>query len=567
MKKLCSLAVLFLALFIGINVVKADTVTMTRDYIDNVWSYHYRDGDMWTFGNLPFNYADGKLVYCIEPDSRINTDVYYTYDDFSLSGYDDYEKTQMELIAYYGYGFPGHDSIKYYMATQELLWLYSDDDWIRWTTSNDEYGEEIDINYEKYEINRLIESHYTKPSFYGQSFTSDTNIMYLRDRNNTLDKYEIIVPEELTYERESDHLNLTASKLGTYKIKFKKRREVNERTLVYNNDSLRTQKLAIFGGPDIEEFEIEVSFNGSYVEILKKDMDTNQIITDTGNVINILNVDTNKYVRDSNFEFNNGKVWFYFPVGRYKIEELSSSEGYYINPNGLEFEIVEGDDSYKTIDFYNDKVEGKININKVDEEGNNLEGVEFEIYNENDDLVDTIITTNTYTESKLLPLGKYKVREKEPLYGYEKNDNIYEVNLEYKNQNESIVYNDLDIVNKKIKCEIVLLTTSDEEVLNTSFNVYDTNYNIVYSGSTVDGKAEFVLPYGDYILKEIDVPDGYKLNDEEIKFTVNDITCSSKFSINNDKIVMPDTTSENSILFIVLLIINIGSYAYYKKSN
>ena len=43
----------------------------------------------------------------------------------------------------------------------------------------------------------------------------------------------------------------------------------------------------------------------------KKDIDTNQLITDKGNVINIRNKDTNEFIRDTNFEFSNGKVWFY----------------------------------------------------------------------------------------------------------------------------------------------------------------------------------------------------------------------------------------------------------------
>ena len=568
MKKICSLIVLLLVVFIyGLNPVKADAVTMSRDFIDGVWSYHYRNGEMWTFGNLPFNYADGKLVYCIEPDARVNVGTYYTDDNFSISGYDDYEKTQMELISYYGYGFPGHDSIKYYMATQELIWLYSPDEWIKWTNTDNEYGEEIDINYEKYEIMRLVNSHYTKPSFYGQNFTSNSNTLYLRDNNNTLDKYEIMVPDELSYERESYSINFTASKLGTYTVKFKKRREVEERTQVYYNDSLRTQKLAVFGEPDIEEFAIDVSFTGSYVEIYKKDIDTNQLITDKGNVINIRNKDTNEFIRDTNFVSSNGKVWFYFTVGRYKIEELSSSEGYYLNTNGLEFEIVEGDDTSKKIDFYNDKVEGKININKTDEDGNNIKGVIFEIYDEEGNIVDTITTTDSKTESKLLPLGKYIVKEKETVYGYQKNDTEYEVNLEYNNQEEAIVYKDIDIVNEKIKCKIVLVTTSDKKVLNTTFNVYDLDYNLVYTGKTIDGKAEFVLPYGDYILKEIEVPDGYKINDEEIRFSVNDITCASNFTIDNKKVEMPDTYKEGNIFLVIMIIINVGSYVYYKKTN
>ena len=96
MKKLLSIfVVLFVVFAVGIKGVKAETVTMTRNYIDGVWSYHYRGGDWWTFGNLPYNYANGKLVYCIEPDSRINTDVYYTYGDFGISGYSEDTKREM----------------------------------------------------------------------------------------------------------------------------------------------------------------------------------------------------------------------------------------------------------------------------------------------------------------------------------------------------------------------------------------------------------------------------------------------------------------------------------------
>ena len=567
MKKVIAFAALLLTIAIGgIKGVKADVVSISQDFIDGVWSYHYRNGDYWTFGNLPFNYADGKLVYCIQPDARINTGTYYTYSDFGLSGYSENDRRQMELISYYGYGFPGHESLKYYMATQELIWLYSPDEWIKWTVTNDENSEEIDVSYEKNEILRLVNNHYTRPSFYGQSFVSDSNTMYIKDWSSILDKYDVIVPSEIDYVKNNDGISFKASKLGTYPVKFVKRRTVNDVTLVYDNDSLRTQKLAVFGQPDFEEFEINITFEGSYVEIYKKDADTNEIITDTGNSIRVLNTDTNKYITDYDFKFSNGMVWFYFPIGRYKIEEVSASSGYYINTNGLEFEIVEGDDGYKTIDFYNDKTEGKININKVDEDGNNLSGVKFEVYDEEGNVVDTITTTDSSTSSKSLPLGKYTVKEVENLYGYEKNDTVYEVNLEYNNQEESIVYNNLDIVNKKIKCEIVLVTTSDKEVLNTSFNVYDLDGNIVYSGTTIDGKSEFYLPYGEYILKEVSVPDGYKLNEEEIKFSVNDITCASNFKINNEKVVMPDTTTQSSFIYFALLLINLGSYVYYKKN-
>lgn len=566
MRKILGVLAVFVGLFIfGMKGVKAETVTMSRQFIDGVWSYHYRNGDYWTFGNLPYNYANGKLVYCIEPDSRINTDVYYTYGDFSISGYSEDDKRQMELISYYGYGFPGHDSLKYYMATQELLWLFSPDEWIKWTVTNDEYSEQIDVSYEKSEIQRLVREHYIKASFYGLSFKTDTNDIRIVDTNSVLDKYSIEVPENVSYTLDANRLYFKASKLGTYQINFKKKRVVNDVTLVYNNDSLRTQKLAVFGQPDFDEFSINITFGGSDVEILKKDLDTTEIISDVGNKIKIKNIETNEYVEDKEYEFVDGKVKLYLPIGKYKIEEISASENYYLNSDGLEFEIKNGDPSSLSLDFYNDKVEGKININKTDDDGNNLGGIKFEVYDENDELVDTIVTTEEKTSSKNLPLGKYKVIEVETPYGFEKNDQEYEVELSYKNQDEPIVYGDLEVINKRIKCEIVLISTSKEELLNVNFNVYDSNNNLVYSGSTVNGESSFYLPYGDYVLKEIDVPDGYKLNDKEIKFSVNDITCVSRFSLDHEKFIMPNTTTKSSMIYLVLLIINVTGYVYYKK--
>ena len=54
----------------------------------------------------------------------------------------------MELISYYGYRYDGHDDIKYYIATQDLIWRMYAGAEIRWTKGG-EYGEEIDISKEK----------------------------------------------------------------------------------------------------------------------------------------------------------------------------------------------------------------------------------------------------------------------------------------------------------------------------------------------------------------------------------------------------------------------------------
>ena len=568
MKKILTLFLLVVFFLIRISGVKADVVTMTKEYIDNVWSFHYRNNDMWTFGNLPYNYADGKLVYCIQPDARVNIDTYYTYDDFSISGYSEDEKRQMELISYYGYGFPGHESLRYYMATQELIWLFSPDEYITWNTNQYETGDVIDVSYEKNEIMKLVNKHYTTPSFYGYGFTTESDYISVYDSNDALDKYKVEVPEGITYEYNGNNrIVFKANKIGSYKVYFKRKRIVNEKTLVYNNDSLRTQKLAIFKAPNIDEFSINLYFNGSYVEIRKKDIETNELIPGDETIIKVKDLNTGKYVNDREYVLYDGFNWLYLPVGKYKIEEVNAPDGYYLDEEGITFELSIGSNTSNEYILFNEKIKGRININKVNEENENLEGVKFEIYDEGDNLVDEITTTSDITSSRDLPLGKYKIKEVETLYGYEKNNNTYEVELKYKDQNTKIVTEDLDIVNKKIKCEIVLITKSKDSMIDAKFGIYDKEGNLIISDYTSLGKKEIYLPYGDYVLKELEVPDGYKLNKEVIKFSVNDITCASSFEFDNDKIIMPDTYTEKNSILLVLLLINISSYVYYKKNS
>ena len=80
MKKYLKLVVLMAVFLIGIKGVKANTVNITQQFVDNVWSFHYRNGSMWSYGQLPFRYVDGKLVYCLQPDVRISTSEYILYD-------------------------------------------------------------------------------------------------------------------------------------------------------------------------------------------------------------------------------------------------------------------------------------------------------------------------------------------------------------------------------------------------------------------------------------------------------------------------------------------------------
>ncbi len=472
MKKIFKMLLcLSIMLIFGIKGVKADIgdhVTLTKNELDGVWAYHYLNGDMWIYINLPLRYANDKLVYCIEPDVRITTSDYIIY-DFNRSGYSEEGKRKMELISYYGYRYDNHNDLKYYIATQDLIWrMYAGAD-IRWTKGG-EYGEEIDISKEKNEILDLISKHNVLPSF--NDSINEIKINETKefiDTNGVLNNYDLEYSDNLEITKEDNKLIITPKKQGEYIINFIHKKNYESETLLYDNFSTLTQSVAAFGAPTLINGSMKINSKID-INIYKKDKDTNELILDEGNKVKIKNLDTDTYIGDI-YEFENGKLTLTLKEGNYKIEEISSSYSYSIN-DGLSFSISK-DDITKDIDFFNEK----------------------------------------------------------------------------------------------IKCEIVVFSTSGDIKLDSDFEVYDLNGNLVYKGRTTDGETKFYLEYGNYIVKEITVPNGYILNDKEINLEVNDITCASRVTFNNDKVIMPITSKECNISYLILFFLNIIGYVFTKKIN
>lgn len=565
MKKFYMLFLMTVMFLVGINGVKAESVNIRQDFIKDVWSFHYRNGKVFTFGNLPYNYANNNLVFCIQPDAKVVTNTYNVYNDFTKSGYSNEEKTKMELIAYYGYNYPGHNTLKYYMATQELLWLFSSDERIKWTKGNTDDTEEININNEKNEIQRLVNNHNVLPSFAKQKYNIEGGEeLKLTDKNNVLNNYNI-TSSSIKPIINGNNITIKGDKIE--KIKFNitpKYQSNNKQTLIYDDFSIRTQTLASFSNPKFISGEFEVDIDKIPINIYKKDMDTKELITNSGIKIKIKDLNNNTYVGE--YEFKDGKINIKLPVGKYQIEEISTVSPYILNNQKIDFEI-KNNDGEKNIDFFNKEQKGKINIKKTNEENEKLDNVEFEIYNDKNELVDKLITKDGVATSKELPLGKYILKETKELYGYVKDNKIYNATLDYNNLNKEIVTKDINVVNRKIKCDVTYITTGDNKNINVSFNIYNDKNKLVYSGKTIDGKISIPLTYGNYIIKEINVPNGYKLNNKEVKFTVNDKTCASTLKMDNEKVNMPITTSESNLVYLCLLLFNISGYVFIKKNS
>lgn len=583
MKKILVVLLAVFMLFTKVNVTHAESndSILERQYIPNYWSFHYRNGKVWTYGQLNLKHINGKLGYCIEPDSAVNTQTYNSTLDWSKSKYSNEAKEKMELYAYYGFGYEGHDDIKYYAATQHLIWGFSDDERIIWTTEDYSNSTLIDINPEINTITALANTHNINPSFSNSVINANVGeILILNDANLVLKNKKITTNFEYQISENQLKVPIKSRKPITFTFSSKDNKYSNDNTIVYYAD-MRSQRLALFKKPIDSISTLTIIPNKIKVVINKKDKETNNMILSDKTAIKIKNIDTNEYITKDEKEelyFNeDGKLSIFLENGNYEIEEIHASNGYYINNEKKKFSIDENtklnSDYEYNIDYYNSKVYGQISIKKINKLGENLEGCIFEIYDKNMKLVDRVVTTlEEYDNTKLLKLGKYYVKEISTLKGYKLDEKIYEIDLDYEDENTNVVKKELEVVNEKINCEIFLLNTDDNgiPIKDVNISIYNSNNEFVYKGTTNDEGKILISPinYGDYYIVQDKVPNGYLINGEKIKFSINDDSCMSSIKLTNTKVNMPKTSSKNMDIFsIIIFILNIGIFKYVKKNN
>ena len=122
MKKIGMCLVLTLGILLGFTVnaqaVNAATLTKTKS------GYYYdraradgTDHHSWYFMQYEM---DGEVSYCIEPNIPEGT--IYNPGSWEATGLPNEIKERLLLIGYYGYTYPGHQTLQYRAATQGMIW-------------------------------------------------------------------------------------------------------------------------------------------------------------------------------------------------------------------------------------------------------------------------------------------------------------------------------------------------------------------------------------------------------------------------------------------------------------
>ena len=209
-------------------------------------------------------------------------------------------------------------------------------------------------------------------------------------------------------------------------------------------------------------------------------------------------------------------------IGNYYLKETETNEKYILNEEKIQITI--NHDEETMIKIENARKKGDLKIIKVDKENNEIaiEGIKFELYNEERKLLGTVETDKKgIIEIKDLDIGNYYLKEIETNEKYILDSEEKSIKIEWKNTTELKIEN----ARKKGNLKIIKVDKENNEIAieGVKFELYDMKEKLIKE-ITTDEKGEAKvenLDIGNYYLKETETNEKYILNEEKIQITIN----------------------------------------------
>ena len=239
--------------------------------------------------------------------------------------------------------------------------------------------------------------------------------------------------------------------------------------------------------------------------------------------------------------------------GTYYYQEIEAPAFYEFSNKKVKFEINTNNEVIKQT-VTNKKITGTIQITKVDDAKQPVEGVVFEIKDEQGKLVDTIKTDKNGIAVSNEPLvkGIYTYQEISAPEEYIMDTSVYK--FEVKNVNQIIKKT---VKNERVRgyIEITKVDDSNSPIKDVKFDILDSNHKKVDTITTdSNGKATSKdLLIGKYYYKEVSAPKEYVMDSNEYEFEVTAKntqvlkTVENKRSAASLKIIKLDKTTKAPI--------------------
>ena len=241
MKKITTTLLLVIGLLVGFTVnaqaVSAATLTQTNS---GYW-YDRAKGDGSDHHSWHFTLyeVDGQVAYCIQPNIPEGT--HYNQGSWEDTGLPNSIKERLLLIGYYGYTYPGHQTLQFRAATQGMIW-----DTIIGSGANTTFhtarwakGDTFDVSNEKAQIENLISHHYDRPSFNGGVYKVQVGeTITLTDTNNVLSNYSVSV-NGADYNVDGNKLTIKPTKDGAIDLTLTKKMPYNSGYKFFVGDGIQ----------------------------------------------------------------------------------------------------------------------------------------------------------------------------------------------------------------------------------------------------------------------------------------------------------------------------------------
>ena len=272
----------------------------------------------------------------------------------------------------------------------------------------------------------------------------------------------------------------------------------------------------------------------------------------------------------------------------HKIKNLVEGETYtlheeivadsYVKATDVVFIVTPDKETQKVV-----MIDKLVEITKTDiTNGNELEGAELEVIDEDGNTIDKWTSTKEPHKVKGLEEGKtYILKETTAPYGYEITEEI-KFTVTTDKETQKIEMKDMPIL-KNVK--VIKIDTETKEVIKDKFifAIYEdpecTKLIKEVKSNSEDGTALFEeLRYGTYYIKEIKAPKDYELSNKIVKVEINDKGIfvddtqveenenTIEFTFENKKIEVPKTGVESKIkLFASAIILSLLGIAYIIK--
>ena len=529
MKKILKLLFCFLTFFlVNHNVLAEESYIYLGDVIPDIRLY-LKTPTVEKYKNMYeiINQTTGEHVYCIEPGVVLKDGIFGAYQYLDMIpedlGITEDEWNYLRTIAYYGYGYQDRTDIKWYAATQFIIWDYllKDTGEIYFVDSN---NQKIDLLQEEIDTIQFdVDHHNLMPSFLEQDEIIDVE---LGDTLTFIDEYGILDDFEMDYtnvevKREGNEVTLTFLDPGYQTVGFWR-----------HLDKLKTPR--IFYSPSNQSVMAKGIISRPYKQ-LKFNVDFPTLtLTKKGNEDSLLSLAGAKYgiyyedgVHYQTIETNEDGIAYLEEIhlGKYYLQEIEAPYGYEVNDEKIYFEVTQDDIVLESTDKL---IKKEIVIEKYLEDiDGNLElekNAKFQVYDKNGDLYTEFITNEYGKFTLVLPYGKYTLKQITSTEGYHLAEDITLIVGEDTDAN-------LIIKNPQIVGSLLIekKDADTKELIDSeaSFKIYNTDTNEFFK---VDGNVIFKtkegilsitnIPYGNYELIEVEAPDGYQILEEKISFAI-----------------------------------------------